>query len=374
VTAFLQHYANKQLNQIVIPGAHDAGIYGEGKTNVITQSLDIGQQANAGVRFFDMRIATVKRSDGSYEQRSYHLDGSLVKNQKHKGAKPGEVQSHQVVAHAGGWGKDTLSDMLTQAKSYVAANPSEFLILKFSKCYNLMDVVDTCVRVLGDAQFNHNKSGGAKINLNTRTVASLAGKVITLFDPKEMEKLGFVAKGQIYSGCLFYGELFDKETKSSKAYETEFHGLQYFGKFSSTSDVKTNTKKQTKLMESGTACHKNAMGMMYWTTTGLLGNIKERNDTMWTGVNSQALREVWEAGYKKALTAQLGALNFNDLYQKNGKFYVANKNAWTSFTPNIVMMDFADYQKCVTIYNLNRVKNEMLEKLMQQSGKPIEGV
>jgi hypothetical protein len=374
VTAFLKQYANKQLNQIVIPGAHDAGIYGEGKSNVITQGLNIGEQAAAGVRFFDMRIATVKRSDGSFEQRSYHLDGSLVKNQKHKGAKPGEVQSHQVVAHAGGWGKDTLTDMLGQAKGYVAANPSEFLILKFSKCYNLKDVVDTCVRVLGDAQFNHNKSGGAKINLNTRTVASLGGKVITLFDPNEMAKLGFVAQGQIYSGCLAFGELFDKESKSSKAYIKEFHGLQYFGKFSSTSDVKTNTKKQTKLMQTGTACDRDAMGMMYWTTTGMLGDIKKRNDTMWTGVNSQALREVWESGYKTALTAQLGALSFKDLYQKNGTYYVANKNSWTSFTPNIVMMDFADYQKCVTIFNLNRVKNEMLESLMQKSGQQIEGL
>lgn len=73
MTAFLGHYANKQLNQIVFPGSHDAGIYGQGKDNVITQSLDIAGQANAGVRFFDLRIATVKRSDGSFDQKSYHL-------------------------------------------------------------------------------------------------------------------------------------------------------------------------------------------------------------------------------------------------------------------------------------------------------------
>ena len=70
MTAFLRQFAAKQLNQIVFPGAHDAGIYGEGKSNVITQSLNIGEQASAGVRFFDMRIATVLRSDGTYEQRS----------------------------------------------------------------------------------------------------------------------------------------------------------------------------------------------------------------------------------------------------------------------------------------------------------------
>ena len=373
LTAFLKNYTSKQLNQIVFPGSHDAGIYGQGKSNVITQSLNIGEQANAGVRFFDMRIATVKRSDGSLDQKSYHLGKGVIDN-KHKGAKPGEVQSHQNVSHLGGWGQDTLSDMLTQAKTYVVANPSEFLILKFSKCYNLKDVVDTCVRVLGDTQFNYNKSGGAAINLNTRTVGSLAGKVITLFDPKELEKLGFVIRGQIYSGCLSFGELFNKETKTSRQYQKEFHGLQYFGKFSNTDDIKKNTKKQAATMGGGTSCDRDAMGMMYWTTTGMLGDIKARNDKMWTGVNVQALRDVWEAGYKKAMINQLGALSFKDLYTKNSRYYVANKNSWTSFTPNIVMIDFADYQKCVTVYNLNRVRSEMLETLMQQSGHAIENL
>ncbi|MFG6489776.1 hypothetical protein ACG04R_24075 [Roseateles sp. BYS78W] len=373
MTAFLSHYANKQLNQIVFPGAHDAGIYGQGKDNVITQSLNISDQANAGVRFFDLRIATVKRSDGSFEQKSYHLGGGVINN-KHKGAQPGQVQSHQNVSHLGGWGQDTLTDMLTQAKNYVTKNPTEFLILKFSKCYNLKDVVDTCVRVLGDTQFNYNKSGGAPVNLNTRTVGSLAGKVITLFAPSDLEELGFVIRGQIYSGCLSFGELFDKKTKSSRAYNKDFNGLQYFGKFSDTADIKDNTKKQTKTLGGGTTCDRDAMGMMYWTTTGLLGDIKKRNDKMWSGVNVQSLRDVWESGYKKALMNQLGALSFKDLYSSNSRLYVANKNSWTSFTPNIVMIDFADYQKCVTIYNLNRVKNEMLEKLMQQSGHAIEGL
>jgi hypothetical protein len=373
MTAFLSHYANQQLNQIVIPGSHDAGIYGEGRWNVITQKLNIADQAAAGVRFFDLRIATVKKSDGSFQQKAYHLGGGVI-NHKHKDAAPGQVQSHQNVSHLGGWGQDTLTDMLTQAKNYVTANPTEFLILKFSKCRNLKDVVDTCVRVLGDTQFNHNTGGGASINLNTRTVGSLAGKVITLFSPSEMEELGAVVRGQIYSGCLYFGELFDKETKASKGYRKDFHGMQYFGKFSNTSDIKDNTKKQAKTLGSGTSCDRDAMGMMYWTTTGMLGHIRKRNDKMWSGVNVQALRDVWESGYKKALMNQLGALSFKDLYSKNSRLYVANKNSWTSFTPNIVMIDFADYQKCVTIYNLNRVKNEMLEKLMQQSGHAIEGL
>ncbi len=373
MTAFLKSYANKQLKQIAFSGSHDAGIYGQGKSNVVTQSLDIKGQADAGVRFFDMRIATVKRSDGRLDQKSYHLAQGVV-DHKHKGAKPGEAPSHQNVGHLGGWGQDTLTDMLKQAKSYVEEYGSEFLILKFSKCYNLKDVIDSCVRVLGDVQFNHNKPGAAPINLNTRTVASLAGKDLTLFDPKEMAKLGGVISGQIYSGCLSFGELFNKGTGTSRQYQQDFNGLQYFGKFSSTDDIKKNTKKQTATMSGGITCDRNAMGMMYWTTTGLTASIRARNDKMWSGVDVRVLRDVWESGYKTSRMNQLGALSFKDLYRKNSRLYVANKNSWTSFTPNIVMIDFADTQKCVTIYNLNHVKSEMLETLMQQSGHEIEGL
>ena len=48
--------ASKQLNEIVVAGSHDAGIT-SGGTNVKTQALDIGEQAQAGVRVFDLRIA-----------------------------------------------------------------------------------------------------------------------------------------------------------------------------------------------------------------------------------------------------------------------------------------------------------------------------
>ena len=47
---------NKQLNEIVVAGSHDAGIT-KGSANVRTQVLNIGDQARAGVRVFDLRIA-----------------------------------------------------------------------------------------------------------------------------------------------------------------------------------------------------------------------------------------------------------------------------------------------------------------------------
>ena len=76
---------DKQLNEIVVAGSHDAGITG-GDGNVRTQALDIAGQAAAGVRVFDLRIAaaTVNGKYGAHtgaELRAFHADGKLMKNE-----------------------------------------------------------------------------------------------------------------------------------------------------------------------------------------------------------------------------------------------------------------------------------------------------
>ena len=54
---YLAHFQHKRLNEVVIPGAHDAGVFTANKGNVRTQRRNIGEQAQDGCRFFDMRIA-----------------------------------------------------------------------------------------------------------------------------------------------------------------------------------------------------------------------------------------------------------------------------------------------------------------------------
>jgi hypothetical protein len=65
--------SNKTLKDIVIPGAHDAGMSvltatgGQqagtiNECNTLTQQLNIGQQLNAGIRMFDLRVGTYNGS------------------------------------------------------------------------------------------------------------------------------------------------------------------------------------------------------------------------------------------------------------------------------------------------------------------------
>lgn len=355
---YLAKYPNKRLNEVVIPGAHDAGIYTANRDNVQTQALNIAQQANAGCRFFDMRIATHKSKQGGttvYTHKAYHLDGSLVLQNKVKNV-PG-IKSYQNVSHAGGWGGE-LETMLAQAAGFVATNPTEFLILKFSKCANWGDIAETCIRVLGEQQY---RDGG---NLNNKTVQQLAGRVITVFDESARKHLTEVItqqRGRPH-GIMFIKALYDKETGRSSSYDPHYWGIQYFGKFSSTDKVGKNTAKQAKILNDGAATHIDALGMMYWTTTGLLGNIRERNDGMWSLSNVAALRQTWEAGLEAAIWNRFGR-------EKESALRLAATTGGAlggrmkAFMPNIVMMDFVDPNKCDIVDQLNAVAATALQKL-----------
>jgi len=42
---YLSFYQTRKLNEVVIPGSHDAGVYTANSANVQTQALDIAAQA-----------------------------------------------------------------------------------------------------------------------------------------------------------------------------------------------------------------------------------------------------------------------------------------------------------------------------------------
>ncbi len=277
--------SDKQLNEIVIAGSHDAAITG-GKSNVQTQNLNIFEQAGAGVRFFDLRIAAASVPVGPGEQKkvelkAFHADGFFQKNET-KTRQVGEMGPMRVVRtklKAGAFGIG-LEKILEEARDFVQSptGNTEFLILKFDKCQNWSLIAEACTFVLYDVLY---KGGG---NLNTTKLRDLQGKVVVLFSPK-----GVNAVAGLFSptdGILGFRNLYDKE--GSSAYENDFHGLQYFGKggtsvapWKAFGKRSQNESKQRKILETAKFCHPQVMAMMYWTTTGLVESIKKRNKKMW---------------------------------------------------------------------------------------------
>jgi hypothetical protein len=340
----LARFANKKLNEVVFSGSHDAGVTsGTGWTK--TQTLHIGKQAEAGVRFFDLRMHRAK--GGAI--KTFHAPDiavhSGIRNKKIKSISPG----------MGGWG-DGITKILLEARYFVTSNTDEFLILKFDKCSCYDGIAAACMNILQDEPGNPARTGVhymPNVNLNVQTVGSLAGKVITVLPADKIPLTYSNHMGN--TGINSWTNLFDKDTGTSSGYKPGGSGLQYFGKFSGSPKISKSMEKQAERFREGAGTSKDAVGMMYWTaTTPTIGNwfanIKKRDKKLWKGVNSHALQRTWYAGLQESI---------NDRLSQHGK----TGADFGSFMPNIVMIDFADPGRCTTINELNDIATHQLKQL-----------
>jgi hypothetical protein len=161
---------NLTLKDIVIPGAHDAGMSALNGTggihgssinpcNTLTQKLNIGKQLNAGIRMFDLRV-------GAFKNAVYAKHSS---------------SDCMAEAMGGGYGEQ-FKDILDSVKTFLNRHKNEFIIITFSHfCPNEASadhVADTIFSVLGkDKIYNNQSKSIDNIKLN-----DLAGKVIITFE------------------------------------------------------------------------------------------------------------------------------------------------------------------------------------------------
>jgi hypothetical protein len=376
--------ADRQLNEIVFAGSHDAAIT-NAAGNAQTQSLSIHKQARAGVRFFDIRIgaATVAGPGGQkgVELRAFHAQ-SLAKDTKTRISNDlGRTVTlernklkHESMGEAWGLG---LTKILQGARKFVesADGRTEFLILKFDKCSNWPLIAEACRKVLGDDVIY--SDGG---NVNEKTLGDLAGHVICAFMPDgyaalklPQDRVGITPIKNLY--------------KPPDSYKDDFVGLQYWGAGGTKINnkgfegkIQENITTQRNIMRAAStgiqdkmkgvikkklktpgcgAANPNALGMMYWTTTGVFKNIRARNDEMWDPNNHLGdLKALWQGGYQdyidNALPDNVDALSFSS----GGTLKI--------FMPNIVMIDFSDPVKCDEINKLNNVAGTKLVEVCRK--------
>ncbi len=351
---------DKQLNEIVIAGSHDAGIT-SGDTNVKTQSLNIGEQAHAGVRVFDLRIAaqTLPGQQVGFpkqaELKAFHANPAAMKNEIKSrslgGAPPVDLQRTKFKLGAGDFGIG-LNEMLRDAQRFVTSQDGakEFLILKFDKCLNWPLIADACRRELGDQMFKRH------VNLNIQKLRDLAGHVICVFSDKGVIEIAQHRNWGPIHGILGFTNL----SSSSVGYSDDYPGLQYYGKGGTSvtkpfGKLSQNEKKQRKLMESAKQAGPEVMGMMYWTTTGILESIDERNDAMWEAPNVRKLKGLWAQGLAEYVYQR------NPLALPEGSPAIGPVRKQKM--PNIVMIDFADERKCAVIRGLNDLTPDQLAAL-----------
>lgn len=143
---------------------------------------------------------------------------------------------------------------------------------------------------------------------------------------------------------------FKNVSAQSTSYDLAYQGLQYYGKggtspFNPIAKLKQNIKKQSKLMQgAGALGNPEVIGMMYWTTTGLVESITKRDDGMWDAPNISKMKALWGQGLGDFVNSRVSLPSSNRL---------ASAAQRRSLFPNIVMIDFADNAKCQQIRDLN---------------------
>jgi hypothetical protein len=347
---YYRHGMDKKLNQIVVAGSHDAGITG-GSDNVQTQDLDIAGQAEAGVRVFDLRIAaaTTGSHGGGLKTAAlvtYHGGGKTEVKSRVVARTGALTEVERLNLYYGSFGLG-LTGILVAARNFVTAHPNEFLILKFDKCSNWALIAEACISVLDDTLYK------TKGNINNRTLQELKGSVIVLFTADGLAEIPAIQR-KYPNGCGIHGikNMYSKAGPSA-VYEEDYDGIQYFGKGGTSlknifgNKIKENQKTQAKLMKKGGDGNPDVMGMMYWTSTGLLESIRTRNEKMWSGSNVTALKRLWTNGLSESIESRIPKSIDASSHGAGGVL--------KAFMPNIVMIDFADAAKCATIDELNTV-------------------
>ena len=347
---------SRRLRETVFAGSHDASIT-SGASYAKTQELDITGQADAGVRLFDLRIAAHKEGS-TIKMVGYHgSPGGKESTKVHDPFKQGT--KHTIETHtkiSGQFGME-LGKMLKQAKKFVEAT-DEFLIFKFDKCNNYPLIAEYCIEILGNAIYKPIGKEFSKLTLD-----DLKKKVVCVFNHKELNKMGGYTAAD---GILGFKSL-KGEKDSIGTYDPTFPGLQYYGK-GGTAPWKVYQSNKMKLSDNEGIQKKmlmtmgrveddyaaNVLGMMYWTSTGSLSSIRDRNEeTMWGETGIRRMGELWRQGLEKSIETQMSRDQIRTMSHGGVKRMKA-------YFPNIIMIDFADETKGQTIFDLNHAADEKL--------------
>lgn len=246
----------KWLRQIVMPGSHDAGVYGTAKTvlrnskfvqnsYVVCQHSDFSKQALAGSRFFDCRVFQQQVAPGQYELKLGHF--ALERKKK---ATPA----------IGGYG-GALEAVLRSSFEFVLANPTEFVILRFSHTYH----PDACVQEINQIIQSDARFSGATYkltgNIATKPIGELRGKVVMVFDEKFNKKITPTAGIHRF--------------KKFKTGLDQIDGLATCGNFASNMNMATVHAEAISAMTEHMNDHKGQPGhlhFVYWQqTAGIFG-------------------------------------------------------------------------------------------------------
>lgn len=311
------------LFDIVIPGSHDAGVYGDSldtayspKSWARCQGSNIYNQAKHGSRMFDCRVF-LRRKNGALKPTMGHFFGPAEKVENKKG------ETGTLGAYGG-----SLVTCVMDAIAFVRTYTSEFLILRFSHTYCPDEVIAALQQVLA----NNNNANYVCTNRHAiakRRLSVLRGKVILVFDSQFHQLFDNTA------GVLPFTKYTTGVTTTS--------GLCTCGIYKGSSDI-ADVHATAERSFADHFAHAGArpdhLHFIYWQQTLSGGNIKkateEKKDKTLIGRQEKA----WTGGAHE---------NLADFATQIRTEVQANR--WR--LPNVISHDFVNQQTCNAIIALN---------------------
>jgi hypothetical protein len=305
------------LKEITMPGSHDAGVYREALSSagiiggIIPKSLSACQdrpvleQCEAGSRFFDIRLKATNTS----------------------------IRAHHTTKGQGGVG-ESWDSTLESVSAFLDAHPSEFVILRLTKPAG--GAKDDIVSALLESSLSSDKLYKSPNfpNFADSTMASVRGKAICVFDPKEF--------GNLHS-TLGMHPFFRYE-------DGQNFGVITCGKYSDKKKIKQVIDGQVQRIDAHADHNGSHFFVLYWTQTG--GNVEQ--NTKQTPLEDQRQKGRISGGSHHNMDYLKGLLVFGtDIKTGETRVAVTDQQGRRNVMPNVIMYDFVNPVTSKEIVSLN---------------------
>ena len=314
---------NPKLVDMVLPGSHDAGVYGDSlstrgatKGQTRCQGSNIYNQALAGSRVFDCRVflKKVKQDDGKK---------AVVPTMGHFGIEKGKLPHDGSTGMMGGHG-GSLVTAVKDAIAFVKTYPSEFIILRFSHTHCPGEVGAALSELMQNPAHSKYVFNQA-LNIARCRLGVLRGKVVMTFASE------FHKNFRIADGFLPFYRHGGRSSDQS--------GLTCCGIYKGTSDM----AKVARAADEGAAEHKSHeldhLHWVYWQQT-MTSTVPLFKKEIVTGLGNIQRATTGSGGAHE----KLGDL-ISDIRKKRAS------GQWR--TPNVIGHDFVTAATCKQIFELN---------------------
>jgi len=304
----------RKLNEISMPGSHDAGVYREvsnkagvlpvPKDQTACQDRPVLEQCEAGSRFLDIRLKVSRTS----------------------------IRAHHTTAGQGAVG-ESWDSTLESVAAFLDAHPSECVIVRLTKPSG--GATDQIVETILKSSLKKRLYTSADFtNFANTPLKNLRGKAICAFDPKEFKVL---------HPSLGMHPFFRYE-------EGNTFGLITCGKYSNSKSIQKVIDGQVAKIDAHADHTGEHLFVLYWTQTG--GKIEQ--NTKATPQNIQRQQGRIAGGTHHNMDYLKDKICFGtDVEPGDAVVAVSDAPGRRNVMPNVIMYDFVNRKTSKEIVSLN---------------------